>query len=128
VRKTPRRQDHVRNTQYRLSPTALGLLGLGVAAALLAPALVQAGTGGTEFNSLYTLMTGWMQGTMGRLIAVATGTLGILAGMYRGSLMLGLSGIGAAVMMFFLPTIIGGIVTATLTAERVQAAIAAGAL
>jgi conjugal transfer pilus assembly protein TraA len=115
-------------TQYRPSPTALGLLGLGVAAALLAPALVQAGTGGTEFNSLYTLMTGWMQGTMGRLIAVATGTLGILAGMYRGSLMLGLSGIGAAVMMFFLPTIIGGIVTATLTAERVQAAIAAGAL
>jgi conjugal transfer pilus assembly protein TraA len=129
VRKTPRRRRPcTQRTQYRLSPTALGLLGLGVAAALLAPALVQAGTGGTEFNSLYTLMTGWMQGTMGRLIAVATGTLGILAGMYRGSLMLGLSGIGAAVMMFFLPTIIGGIVTATLTAERVQAAIAAGAL
>lgn len=113
---------------HRPSPTMLGLLGLGIAAALLLPAIVHAGTGGTEFNALYTLLTGWMQGTMGRLIAVAVGTIGILAGMTRGSLMLGLSGIGAAVFMFFLPTIIGGIVTATLTAELVQAAVAAGAV
>jgi conjugal transfer pilus assembly protein TraA len=112
---------------YRPSPTVVGLMGLALVGVLLLPALVQAGTGGTEFNSLYTLMTGWMQGTMGRLIAVATGTLGILAGMFRGSLMLGLSGIGAAILMFFLPTIIGGIVTATLTPELVQAAVAAGA-
>lgn len=110
-----------------LSLTLVGLMGAAFAGALLLPVLVQAGTGGTEFNSLYTLMTGWMQGTMGRLIAVATGTLGILAGMFRGSLMLGLSGIGAAVMMFFLPTIIAGIVTATLNPDLVQAAIAAGA-
>lgn len=112
----------------RLTPRVMGLMGLALFGAVLLPAIVNAGTGGTEFASIYTLLSGWMQGELGRLVAIAFGTLGILAGMMRGSLMLGLGGIGAAVMMFFLPTIIGGIVTATMTPQLVQAALAAGVL
>lgn len=107
--------------QTNALPVLAGGFALAVAAALVLPNLATAGTAGAEFNSLYTLITGWMTGTMGRLIAVAMGTLGILAGMYRGSLMLGLSGIGAAVLINFLPSIVGGIVTGTLSPEAVEA-------
>jgi conjugal transfer pilus assembly protein TraA len=105
-----------------LTTRRLGFIAAAAVAAMALPALVEAGTGGTEFNALYTLVEGWMKGTLGKLAAVSMAAVGIFAGMLRGNLLGGLTGIGAGVLMFFLPDIIGGIVTATLDAEAVAAA------
>ncbi|MEL6264596.1 MAG: TraA family conjugative transfer protein [Pseudomonadota bacterium] len=81
---------------------------------LLAAAAARAGTGGTEFDAIYGLVEGWMEGTLGRLFAVASVVVGLGAGILRGSVLAAVTGIGFALVMFYAPDIIGGIVTATL--------------
>lgn len=101
----------------RLEPhTALGLAALLTATtALLAPELALAGTGGSaEFNSIYTTLSGWMSGILGRTIAAAMVLVGVVAGVMRQSIMGFVTGIAAGLGLFTAPTIIDNVVSATL--------------
>ena len=81
---------------------------------LLAPD-VFAGTGGsTEFGSIYTMLTGWLQGTLGRIMAVTFVAVGLVGGVMRGSIMGFVVGIAAGLGVYTAPTVIDAIVTATL--------------
>ena len=80
---------------------------------LLAPDAL-AGAGGTEFNNVWTLLTGWVEGLLGRIIAIVFVIVGLVAGVVRGSIMGFVLGIASGVGLFAAPTIITNIVTATL--------------
>ena len=73
-----------------------------------------AGAGGTEFNNVGTLLTGWVEGLLGRIIAIVFVIVGLVAGVVRGSIMGFVLGIASGVGLFAAPTIITNIVTATL--------------
>jgi conjugal transfer pilus assembly protein TraA len=87
---------------------------LSIAAAVALPAAVMAGTGGTEFDAVWTLLTDWSQGALGRIIAGSMVLIGIIAGIARQSLMSFAVGIGGGVGLFYAPTIIDATVTGTL--------------
>ncbi len=93
----------------------LGLLALiGALTLILVPATSMAGTTGTEFQTLYTLLTGWMTGFLGRVVAVIFIIIGVIAGAARQSIMGFVLGVSAGVGMFLAPAIIDNVVTATL--------------
>ena len=74
-----------------------------------------AGTGGSsEFGTIYTLLTGWLQGMLGRILAVTFVMVGLVAGVMRGSMMGLVLGIGCGLGVYTAPTVIDNIVTATL--------------
>ena len=72
-----------------------------------------AGAGGTEFQALYTTLTGWMTGYLGKVVAVVFIIIGVIAG--AGKSIMGFAlGIAAGLGLFIAPGIIDGTVTATL--------------
>lgn len=80
---------------------------------MLAPDAM-AGTAGTEFSNVWTLLTGWVEGLLGRIIAIVFVIVGLVAGVVRGSIMGFVLGVASGVGLFAAPTIITNIVTATL--------------
>ena len=102
----------------QLSPLdrrTLGVLALiALLALLVAAGSALAGTTGTEFQTLYTLLTGWMTGFLGRSVAVIFIIIGVIAGAARQSIMGFVLGISAGVGMFLAPAIVDNVVTATL--------------
>lgn len=89
-------------------------IALAATALVVAPDGAYAGTTGTEFDSIYTTVTGWVEGTLGRLISVVAVVAGLAMGVMRGAVIPFLIGIGVALGLNSAPTIINGIVTATL--------------
>ena len=85
-----------------------------VAAMLVLPAAVMAGTGGTEFDGVWTLVTDWIQGSLGRTIAGLLVLIGVIAGIARQSLMALAVGIGGGVGLFYAPSVIDATMTAAL--------------
>ena len=81
---------------------------------LTAATSVLAGPTGTEFESLYTWLTGLVQGYFGKAAAVAAIGLGALFSLARLNPIAILSGIGFAVFLQYAPTIASGILTATI--------------
>lgn len=98
--------------------TQRGLLGVGglVLAGLMlaAPEMALAGAGGAEFQGAYDMLTGWMTGILGRIIAITFIVVGLVAGVMRQSIMGFVVGIAAGLGVFVAPDIIDNIVTATL--------------
>jgi conjugal transfer pilus assembly protein TraA len=88
----------------------MGLVVMSVAA----PESALAGTGGTEFDTVWTTLTDWMQGTLGKIAAGAMILVGIIAGVARQSLMAFAVGIGGGVGLYNTPTIVDNVMTATL--------------
>jgi conjugal transfer pilus assembly protein TraA len=78
------------------------------------PESVLAGAGGTEFQGAYDMLTGWMTGILGRIIAVTFIIVGLVAGVMRQSIKGFVVGIAAGRGVFVAPDIIDSIVTATL--------------
>ena len=70
------------------------------------------GTGGTEFNDIYTLLVGWTQGTLGKIIALGMFMVGLSAGIVNQSIVSVVVGIGGALALYYGPTVISGVVTA----------------
>jgi len=71
-----------------------------------------AGTGGSsEFGAIYTLLTGWLQGMLGRILAVTFMTVGLVSGVMRGSMMGLVLGIACGLGVYTAPTVINNIVT-----------------
>ena len=81
---------------------------------LTAATSVLAGTTGPEVESLYTWLTGVVQGYFGKAAAVAAIGLGALFSLARLNPIAILSGIGFAVFLQYAPTIASGILTATI--------------
>ncbi|MCG8026309.1 MAG: hypothetical protein JAZ02_20410 [Candidatus Thiodiazotropha endolucinida] len=80
----------------------------------VAAAPAMAGTGGTEFADVWTTLTDWMQGTLGKIAAGAMILVGIIAGVARQSLMSFAVGVGGGIGLYNTPTIIDNMMTATL--------------
>lgn len=87
---------------------------LALVAVVLTPEAF-AGTGGSsEFGNIYTMLTGWLQGILGRILAVTFVTVGLVAGVMRGSMMGLVLGVACGLGVYTAPTVIDNIVTATL--------------
>jgi len=93
---------------------AVGAIALLALATMVAPEMAVAGTGGTEFDSVWTTLTDWMQGTLGKIAAGAMILVGIIAGVARQSLMSFAVGVGGGIGLYNTPTIIDNVMTATL--------------
>lgn len=68
----------------------------------------------TTFGGIYTTVSGWLEGSLGKLLAGVFVIIGLVAGAARQSLLAFAVGIGAAVGVANVNTILGSIVTATL--------------
>ena len=89
------------------------LMFLGMTAA----AQVHAGTGGDEFKDLYDQLMGWVQGTLGKVVAVSMILVGIIAGVARQSIMAFAVGIAAGLGLYYAPTVIDKTLSAAVSLE-----------
>lgn len=85
-----------------------------------------AGAGGTEFDDVWVSIKDWTQGGLGRVIAGGMVLIGVAAGMARQSLMAFALGVGGAMGLFYAPTILESIMTATLPAAPYVAQLTNG--
>lgn len=82
--------------------------------AVLAMSVSNAGSEGKEFSSVYDMLTGWAQGTLGRIICIAIVLVGIAGSVKNGTLMPIVIAIGAAIVLYNAPSIVDGILSATI--------------
>ena len=75
---------------------------------------VMAGTGGAEFNDIYTLLIGWSQGTLGKIISLGMFLVGLAAGIVNQSIVSVVVGLGGALAVYYGPTVINNVVTALI--------------
>jgi conjugal transfer pilus assembly protein TraA len=76
--------------------------------------LAVAGTTGTEFSAMYTLVIGWANGFLGKTMAIAAFLFGAGYGVAKQTIVPAALGIVFALVMAVGPGIIDGIVTATI--------------
>jgi len=76
------------------------------------PAL--AGTGGTEFNTVYDQISGWTEGTLGKTITVAALLVGLGIGVIKQSVIAAVVGLAMAMVAAFGPGVIEGVFTASM--------------
>lgn len=95
-------------TQRQLMLAVLVLMAL----AITEPAM--AGTGGDEFDDVWQTLSGWTQGTLGRIIAGAMVLVGIVGGIARQSLMAFALGVGGGMGLYNTPTVVESVMSATL--------------
>lgn len=89
---------------------------LALVALMIGAGVAMAGTGSTTFDSVWTTITDWMQGTLGRVLVGMMILTGIGAGVLRQSLMSFVVGVGGGVGLYAAPDIIESIMTATVPA------------
>lgn len=77
-------------------------------------AAAHAGTTGTEFQTLYTWLLGEVQGYAGKTIAIAAVGIGAILSIAKVNPIPILGGIGFAVFLQYVPTIITGVLSATI--------------
>lgn len=87
------------------------LLGVGL---LMAGAMATAGTTGTEFQALHTLLTGWANGYLGKALAVAAFLFGAGYGVAKQTIVPAILGIVFALVFAIGPGVIDGMLTATI--------------
>ena len=85
-----------------------------VLAALLLPTFAFAGTTGTEFMAFYTWINGVATGYGGRAISIGAVIIGALLSMAKNNPIPILSGVGFAIFLQYAPTIITGVLSATI--------------
>lgn len=97
-------------------------LGVGLVAGAAAVYAGVGGTtpGGTEFEDIWTLIQGWSQGVLGRIIALGALIVGIAFGLVRQSVIAAVVGISMAIVLQYGPDVIEGVVTATADAQAAQ--------
>lgn len=92
---------------------ALAVTGLVLSAAVF-PDAALAGSGGSEFDSIWTTLTGWVKGTLGQIIVLAMIIVGIVAGIARQSIMAFAIGVGGGIGLYQAPDVIESILSATV--------------
>lgn len=78
-------------------------------------ASAMAGTGGNaEFGPVYTMLQGWFQGTLGKIIALSSMGVGLAWGVVKQSIMAVVTGIGSGLGIYYGPTVIDNLVVSAL--------------
>lgn len=89
-------------------------IGLIAAMVLLRVAVTYAGSGGSEFEDIYSTITGWTSGGLGKTISAGAFLTGIAMGVVKQSIMAVVTGLGTALSVYYTPTIISNIVVAVI--------------
>ncbi|WP_240452987.1 MULTISPECIES: TraA family conjugative transfer protein [Gammaproteobacteria] len=89
---------------------AFGLIALAV----FLSSNAYAGSGGAEFDDVWSTLREWTEGTLGRIVAGAMILVGIIGGIARQSLMAFAMGVAGGMGLYNTPTIIETIMSATL--------------
>lgn len=103
-------------TTAPLNGVLIGKKNIALAAAFVmsCTVAVHAGTTGAEFQGLYDLLFGWMQGFLARAIALAASIAGAFYGLAKQNPLLGITGVIFAVILSVGPGVINGILTAVI--------------
>ena len=70
-------------------------------------------SGGSEFSSIYSTITDWTQGVLGKILAVGGLLVGIAFGLVRQSVIAAVIGLAMAMVLFYGPDVIDSIMGAT---------------
>lgn len=84
---------------------------LPATAMVLATSVATAGTGGTEFDAMFTMIKDWAEGSLGKLLAVAAFLIGMGMGIVKQSIIAICLGIGFALALAYTPAIIEAVFT-----------------
>jgi len=87
------------------------LIALAVAAAMVLPMQAMAGAGGTEFTQVYDQLTGWSNGTLGKVLGIAALLVGLGVGVIKQSVIAAVVGISIALTAGFGPGVIDGVIS-----------------
>ncbi len=87
---------------------------IATVAVAMAPHSIVAGTGGTEFDNVWTWLVDVTQGTLGRIVAGSMVLVGVIGGIARQSLMAFATGIAGALGLNYAPDIIDAVMSATI--------------
>lgn len=79
---------------------------------MLCATLASAGAGGTEFTQIYDQLSGWVNGTLGKTIGVASLLVGLGIGVIKQSVMAAVVGVSISLVAGFGPDVIDGVITA----------------
>lgn len=97
-----------------LSTTRHARAALVLLAVLCVTAAAHAGTTGTEFQALHTLLAGWANGYLGKALAIAAFLFGAGYGVAKQTIVPAILGIVFALIFAVGPGIIDGMLTATV--------------
>jgi conjugal transfer pilus assembly protein TraA len=86
------------------------VLTTGLVLSLVAVGAMASTTGSTEFGAIYTRLTQWTDGTLGRIIALGMIIVGLGIGVVRQSIMGVVVGVGGGLVMSQAPTLVSGII------------------
>lgn len=78
---------------------------------LMAHFQARAGAGGTEFTQVYDQLTGWANGTLGKVLGVSALLVGLGVGVIKQSVIAAVVGIAMALTAGFGPGVIDGVVS-----------------
>jgi conjugal transfer pilus assembly protein TraA len=84
------------------------------ASLLLAAQGATAGTTGAEFQGLYDMLLGWMQGYLGRGIAIGASLIGGITGLVKSNALLAAGGFLFAIAFSIAPGVINGVLSAVI--------------
>ena len=87
---------------------------IATVAVAMAPHSIVAGTGGAEFDNVWTWLVDVTQGTLGRIVAGSMVLVGVIGGIARQSLMAFATGIAGALGLNYAPDIIDAVMSATI--------------
>ena len=93
------------------------LLAVGIIALFCILNSASAGTEGKEFNEVYDKIVGWLQGSLGKVMAVTCVGVGLAFTVTRGTLTHVVVGIAMCLILYNAPTVIDDILTATVNAD-----------
>ena len=79
--------------------------------AALMPLQAMAGAGGTEFTQVYDQLTGWANGTLGKVLGIAALLVGLGVGVIKQSVIAAVVGIAMALTAGFGPGVIDGVIS-----------------
>ncbi|MHB8742094.1 MAG: TraA family conjugative transfer protein [Sulfuricaulis sp.] len=96
------------------SKNLIARYGLLVATLMVLAGTATAGTGGTTFDTIYTTVRGWAEGTLGKLLAVSAFIIGMGIGIVRQSVLAIVLGLAFAVSLAYAPAVIDSIFTFAL--------------
>ncbi|KRW83740.1 hypothetical protein AQ621_16965 (plasmid) [Marinobacter sp. P4B1] len=79
---------------------------------MVMPDIAWAGDEGAEFDEIWELLEGWVQGTLGRIISLIMIIVGVVYGIRQQNIMAFVMGPAAGIGLYYSPSIIQGLVGA----------------
>lgn len=89
-----------------------------VAVAAMLPLQAMAGAGGTEFTQVYDQLTGWANGTLGKVLGVSALLVGLGVGVIKQSVIAAVVGIAMALTAGFGPGVIDGVISSGIAISK----------